>query len=196
MRMRRGYVYFIRQLGKPAVKIGMTKRYPTQRLKDLQGSTPDKLILAGVIESDIPRQLERSLHEKFSQYRLSGEWFALTDEQVQSCLQHHDVTDNPNWIEMTLDEGGIFHYHITTGQLYVDLRTIAQMGLPYLVSVLMTDRMIGTTDGCRAVEYELLIEDFPDDRKELETQKERLIKAANRSQQQFEPGQGAIDIEL
>jgi hypothetical protein len=79
-----GYIYFIQGASGGAIKIGHSMD-PVKRLKDLQTSYPDDLVLLLMIagsEAD-----ERALHELLAASRLKGEWFSPSDEvlaQIES----------------------------------------------------------------------------------------------------------------
>jgi len=65
-------------------------RQPKKRLASLQTAHFDKLHLLGVIDGDC----EKELHEKFKNFRRSGEWFTLSVELVeyiQSCVKLHST---------------------------------------------------------------------------------------------------------
>jgi hypothetical protein len=72
-----GYVYFILNKKRNAVKIGYSAN-PAKRLAALQTSNSDKLVFLGAIVGDV--SLERTLHEAFRNSRLSGEWFRYEDD--------------------------------------------------------------------------------------------------------------------
>ncbi len=79
------HVYFARSETFPdLVKIGMS-RYLQERIRCLSKQYRGPLKLLGAIE--LPdtleaRSKERELHRKFSDFRVGGEWFRLSDEQV------------------------------------------------------------------------------------------------------------------
>lgn len=73
-----GSVYFIKAEKSKRVKIGFTELLPTSRLAVLQTGSPEKLTLMGSFGGTLAD--ERSAHKLLSQYRLSGEWFELSDE--------------------------------------------------------------------------------------------------------------------
>jgi len=66
-------IYFIQQGIDGPIKIGTTDDI-NKRIATLQTGSPHKLRLIGVIEGD--QEKERQLHNFFSAYRLTGEWFA------------------------------------------------------------------------------------------------------------------------
>jgi len=69
------WVYFI-EATKPdkrgPIKIGYSKN-PAARLKSLQVSTADTLVLLGTLPGD--QTLEARLHNQLKAHRISGEWF-------------------------------------------------------------------------------------------------------------------------
>jgi hypothetical protein len=71
------YIYFIQEPITKSIKIGTTKNIKN-RMSQLQTSIPFQLILLKFIKGDFIK--EKELHDKFSQYRLSGEWFSENDE--------------------------------------------------------------------------------------------------------------------
>lgn len=75
-----GFVYFITDGDRGTVKIGFSTD-PKSRMASLQTSTPSKLELLATIEGDM--QTERQLHQRFAEYRVSGEWFRLADDLVE-----------------------------------------------------------------------------------------------------------------
>lgn len=71
-----GNVYFIRD-GMGNIKIGIAKDV-LRRKKELQTSNPNELEIFYVMH--VPKmwdaqEIERDLHESFSEYRKKGEWF-------------------------------------------------------------------------------------------------------------------------
>lgn len=84
------FVYFIVDWQRRVVKIGVSQS-PQKRLKDLQTSNPHPLELAAIVPGGFA--LERELHERYTAYRLSGEWFQLTQEimdQIESFKAPQD----------------------------------------------------------------------------------------------------------
>jgi hypothetical protein len=77
-------VYFIGNLSHKWVKIGYTKSLE-KRLGDIQVGCPFPVDAIYTIESDAKnvRKLEKSLHTKFKNYRMNGEWFRLSEEIEQ-----------------------------------------------------------------------------------------------------------------
>lgn len=74
--LRRSCIYVITAEGSPIVKIGKADD-PEQRVKRLQTGSPAKLTVAWTVQAK--PELELLLHERFADYRESGEWFDLTE---------------------------------------------------------------------------------------------------------------------
>lgn len=71
------FIYFILNEDSQAIKIGLAKDL-TKRLKALQTSSPAVLKLMKALQvngAKEARDLEQSLHRKFADIRLTGEWF-------------------------------------------------------------------------------------------------------------------------
>ena len=68
-----GYVYFISSEKNREIKIGFTARPVEKRLKSLQTAHPYKLKLLTIVPGTT--EDEKSLHERFANIRLEGEWF-------------------------------------------------------------------------------------------------------------------------
>ncbi len=76
-------IYFI-QIGEDGpIKIGFTKSPIAYRISALQTASPYLLTLVGLIDGD--EQAEQSLHEKFSEFRMKGEWFEPQSEILEFC---------------------------------------------------------------------------------------------------------------
>lgn len=79
------------------VKIGIAKNYKS-RLDSLQTACPQKLILLAVIESPNYIDIEKELHNRFSSVRYHGEWFRLTEQDVDDCVRYHGGRYLANWV--------------------------------------------------------------------------------------------------
>ena len=96
-----GFVYLIENTETMEYKIGLTQSSPEKRVKQLQTGSPARLELRATYKSKYPHRLETLLHRTYSTHRLSGEWFALTQEQVNNFLAKCKETDEI--IEMMKD---------------------------------------------------------------------------------------------
>jgi len=72
-------IYFIQQENDGAIKIGISNNFK-KRLRQLQTGSPYKLNILTIINGD--EELEKQLHSKFAEYRLSGEWFKPVEKLV------------------------------------------------------------------------------------------------------------------
>lgn len=87
---KKGCVYFFRHIGLTPVKIGFsTSESPIDRFDQFKTYAPYGSELIGFIRTSEPNKLESILHERFSQYRLSGEWFEITQEQCNSVISFY-----------------------------------------------------------------------------------------------------------
>lgn len=75
--MTRGFVYFAGH-GKE-IKIGKSKN-PKQRMTELNGGNPRDIILYAQVATADYGDLERRMHEHFSECRIKREWFTLSHE--------------------------------------------------------------------------------------------------------------------
>lgn len=81
--MSRALTYLIQgEYGGP-VKIGVTRGSARGRLSEIQTGNPERLR----VMLRIPGDCERELHRAFEEYRLVGEWFDVTPEQVAAYLE-------------------------------------------------------------------------------------------------------------
>lgn len=72
-----GFIYFIYDFQTKKTKIGKTSKHPAYRLKELQTGNGTKLKLLHFHESDQMSEEESNLHNRYAQYRSTGEWFEL-----------------------------------------------------------------------------------------------------------------------
>lgn len=91
-----GYVYVISNpsIAEDLVKIGFTKRDPSERLKELdQAGLPTEYIEHYRIFTKDARQLEDRLHKHFAaqRYREDKEFFKLSPHEVYAVLQSWGV---------------------------------------------------------------------------------------------------------
>ena len=81
-RCRKGHIYIAKYNG--LYKIGMTERLQ-RRLETLNRLGPHTLVLA--IPGDCIRPLERQLHKRFAAQRVRGEYFRLTESDLDELRQ-------------------------------------------------------------------------------------------------------------
>lgn len=84
------YVYFVINQDSNAIKIGTAKNV-RRRLASLQTSSPAKLELLCSIKAqsvEAARELEQSLHQKFVNFHIRGEWFRVEAELLNYISQY------------------------------------------------------------------------------------------------------------
>lgn len=81
-------VYFIQQGEDGPIKIGFSKN-PEARLKQLQPSTPAPLRILRTIQGG--RSREQSIHGRFQNDRLKGEWFRPTPELLEYIATAREI---------------------------------------------------------------------------------------------------------
>jgi hypothetical protein len=72
------------------VKIGRSNN-PVRRVAKLETACPYELTIRGVIETHDPPKVEARLHNRFAEYRKSGEWFKLPTREKMRLLKLCDL---------------------------------------------------------------------------------------------------------
>lgn len=93
--------------GKKTYKIGRTKRDPQIRMKELATGNHNQLEIEHVFTSRWGTKIESHLHRKYKNINTSGEWFQLSDRQVDEfiaeCQSQHDMfeflLENNTWFQ-------------------------------------------------------------------------------------------------
>ena len=88
-----GLVYVVRQRNTSKFKIGWTEKKEAQtnedsvlnRVAQLQTGNADPIDIIGYFRASSMRT-EKTIHEKFDDVRLTGEWFRLTDTDCENIL--------------------------------------------------------------------------------------------------------------
>lgn len=105
-----GYVYLCRSKNHPLTKIGFSC-VPKKRQSQLQKDDPTAFIFYRRF-ADIYH--ERALHRMFLQFNARGEWFKLSESQIESI---RSITD-ADWKQLSLDERK--HYkRMSTPRMYM-----------------------------------------------------------------------------
>lgn len=99
--------------GKKVYKIGRTRRSVDKRLSEFKTGNSAILEIVDVFNSKWGTKIETYLHKHFGTKRLGGEWFELSDNDINDfsnlCLQVHE---NLSIIEdintYYIDRGGRF----------------------------------------------------------------------------------------
>jgi len=84
---RTGYVYVLNS-DSGFYKIGRTLK-PTSRIKTFSVKLPYMVTYRLVIKSDDYVQLEKDLHERYSDVRVDGEWFNLTPQDIVDLQEEY-----------------------------------------------------------------------------------------------------------
>lgn len=82
-----GYVYIIGD--RESQKIGHTFGNPKGRLKAIQTCSPKKLRIILAFPCDKPDEEEINLHKRYIDKRLIGEWFSLSEGDLNDLLSEH-----------------------------------------------------------------------------------------------------------
>jgi len=91
------FVYLMKNTRNGYVKIGFSKN-PQFREKTLQSEEPEIELLIS-IEATI--DLEKELHARFSAYRVRGEWFRLSEHEIEDAKQYVIFHHERNMREVT-----------------------------------------------------------------------------------------------
>lgn len=87
-----GYCYIMSDDNYPNIyKIGKSKN-PVKREETLLHSAPS-IKLYKVVETDNMHKLERNLHNLFSDKRVRGEWFKLSDIELNEIIEKYNFKD-------------------------------------------------------------------------------------------------------
>lgn len=78
---RQGFVYLV-ESPSGAYKIGRTKN-PNDRARTFEVKLPFEINFVAVIQTDDMYQMEKTLHTKFNEKRINGEWFNLNPLDVE-----------------------------------------------------------------------------------------------------------------
>ena len=99
-------VYFIEAVGLDLVKIGFA-RDVAQRLTDLQCGSPVALRLLGTIPGGLGMEL--FFHKDLAEYRVRGEWFALSDRLKKYIANADRLIPHPPEVQAAIDKS-VAHY--------------------------------------------------------------------------------------
>ncbi len=114
--------YFIQGEITQRIKIGKTTTAVSERIRNLQAGSPDKLKLLGVCFG--PKRTERYLHSLFSEHRLHGEWFSPS-KGIMEFISNNCIHD----------ESAFYHIYrrISHGELTFD--EALGIGTPRLMEI-------------------------------------------------------------
>jgi hypothetical protein len=83
------WIYLLKmetELGEEYYKIGITKKDPKKRVKQLQTGNAFDIELIYQFKTEIGNLTETTLHRNYSVNHKRGEWFELSYEQVEGFL--------------------------------------------------------------------------------------------------------------
>ena len=87
-------VYFIKHRNMKAVKIGFTQEdNPDKRIRDFEVASPFGIVNLGYIITENAKQLEKKLHELYSDLHIKGEWYELSDDEVYGIIARHKYSN-------------------------------------------------------------------------------------------------------
>jgi hypothetical protein len=86
--MMKSGVYFLRSRLAGLTKIGHSSDYRS-RIDSHKTSSPDPHLSAFVIPHKAPQKLEAFLHKKYMDCRSHGEWFNLSEVQIEGIREHY-----------------------------------------------------------------------------------------------------------
>lgn len=90
MKKEKGCVYFFKHVGLSPIKIGYSEsESPIDRFNQFKTYAPFGSEIVGFIRYSDAKQLETELHQKYSRDRLKGEWFEITVEEVNRCINFY-----------------------------------------------------------------------------------------------------------
>lgn len=92
------WTYFVGSREHKMVKIGQTTKLKA-RMSSLRNSSPVPVKLFAVVFGS--PSIEYALHERFSESRMHGEWFKLTDE-ISDCIEAIKARDFAKYIPESL----------------------------------------------------------------------------------------------
>lgn len=85
-------VYLI-SCGEKQYKIGVTKRDISARIRELKTGNSNPFEVISTFESKWSKKIESTLHRKFKDKLINGEWFDLDDSDVNNftneCIKIH-----------------------------------------------------------------------------------------------------------
>lgn len=93
LRDKSGYVYILNEINGVHYKIGRTKN-PSDRLRTFEIKLPFEIEYDLLIQTNDMYDLEKTLHTRFADKRVDGEWFKLTTVDLQQ-IQDEYCDNNP-----------------------------------------------------------------------------------------------------
>ena len=96
-------VYLLKYVGRKEVKIGMSKDLnPMKRVQQYNTYSATGVEVLGIIECLNSRITEKNIHHEFNHKKNNGEWFNLTDEDVEYIIDKYTDCEYKKAYEMFL----------------------------------------------------------------------------------------------
>lgn len=89
------FVYIItcdKYLEDNIIKVGVSNN-PKKRLKTFQTSCPYELYIASLFKTDKAYDVEKQVHWLLDCFRISGEWFKINPDKLESILKECEITN-------------------------------------------------------------------------------------------------------
>jgi hypothetical protein len=99
--------------GRKLYKIGYTRRTIDKRIKEIRTGNGSDIYLVESFSSVWGTKIESHLHKQFKTKKVNGEWFDLTDEDVESFIKRCESIHNVFQTIVTENT-----YYLETGKLY------------------------------------------------------------------------------
>lgn len=85
--MKSAFVYLLKIQENGIYKIGVSKNVE-KRVKQLQTGNTEQIYLVNKFHSNYPYKIESYLHNIYKSNTISGEWFYLSDDDVNSFIDN------------------------------------------------------------------------------------------------------------
>jgi hypothetical protein len=87
----KGFIYIFRQLGTDFYKIGMTCNESVEnRFQSFKTYAPNGAEITHIIKTADAYKCEKMLHNKYKEFRMSGEFFKFSDDQIREIKEIKD----------------------------------------------------------------------------------------------------------
>ncbi len=95
-------IYFIKAEETPYIKIGYTQDIYRRMIK-MQADCPVKLTVLKTVEGD--KAYEKKLHRKFAAFHYRGEWFKMSEDQIENLSVAKDNEEVWEKLEALVSKG-------------------------------------------------------------------------------------------
>jgi len=132
---KKGCVYFFRHIGLSPIKIGYSENEsPYKRFEQFKTYAPFGAELIGFIRTFEAKKLETDLHKKYARDRIKGEWFEITKEEAEKCIQFYSNIEDIEemnkfqieWSKRIYDKETIFENINHTEKLFFEFYSLEQ----------------------------------------------------------------------